>query len=320
MLLIKKEKTVIRSFVYGSAVALYTLMIASCGQLDSNDDIAPAKGFLAGGGQFLLFPGTASNLFHISDNGSEITQLTFDSLAYLDAKWSPDGRQIIAYAEFGFHTDFIVLFKSDGSGKEFLLSGVRAPIWSPDGSRFAYITGGDVYIYGLESGDTTHLSEGVGLETTRGWSTEHGILVTAKRFTYTEEGYINSTIDDEIYLMDLNGNMTQLTSDSSLHKGWVTLSHDGEYIAYYAGSFFQLYILSLSDRTTRTITLKREIQIAPIWSPDGSKLALWYIDEDSSTTDGIYLLDINTEELTLFHEYTEDNIETYGHIYILDWR
>ncbi|MEE9238994.1 MAG: hypothetical protein V3U58_05470, partial [Thermodesulfobacteriota bacterium] len=264
----------IRLYSSGFLVLFFTLMAASCGLLDSNDEIAPAKGFLAGGGQFLLFPGTASNLFHISENGNEIIQLTFDSLAYPDAKWSPDGRQIIANALFGFHNDFIILFNSDGSGKEFLLSGARAPIWSPDGNRIAYITGGDVYIYGLESGDTTHLGEGVGLETTRGWSTEHEILVTAKRFTYTAEGYINSTIDDEIYKMDLNGNMTQLTSDSSLRKGWVTLSHDGDYIAYYAGTRFQIYILSLSDTTTRTITLKREIQFAPIWSPDGTKLAL----------------------------------------------
>ena len=180
--------------------------------------------------------------------------------------------------------------------------------------------GGDVYIYELQSGDTTHLGEGVGLEIPKGWSTDHGILVTGIRFTYTEEGYINSTIDEEIYKMDLNGNMIQLTSDSSLHKGFVSLSHDGEHIAYTAGTRFKIYILSLSDTITRIITLDREFENTPIWSPDGSKLALRYVDKDSSTTDGIYLLDINTEELTLFHEYTEDNIETYGHIYILDWR
>ncbi|MCH8305998.1 MAG: PD40 domain-containing protein [Candidatus Marinimicrobia bacterium] len=296
------------------------MMIASCGIFDSNDDIAPAKGFLAVGGEFLLFPGTATNLFHISDNGSEITQLTFDSLAYLDAKWSPDGRQIIAGAMFIRDNSFIYLFNSDGSGKELLHSSSLSPIWSPDGNRFAYLDGGDVYIYELQSGDTTHLGEGVGLEIPKGWSTEHGILVTGTRFTYTEEGYINSTIDEEIYKMDLNGNMTQLTSDSTLRKGFVSLSHDEDFIAYTAGPRFHIYILSLSDTTTRIITLEREFENTPIWSPDGSKLALRYVDKDSSTTDGIYLLDINTEELTLFYEYTEENIETYGHIYILDWR
>ncbi len=293
---------------------------ASCGIFDSGDDIAPARGILAVGGEFHLYPGLANNLFHISENGNEITQLTDDSLGYLDAKWSPDGRQIIAGAEFIIDNAFIFLINSDGSGKELLLSGSLAPIWAPDGNRFAYMTRGDVYLYGLESGDTTHLGEGVGLEYTWGWSCEHGILVTGTRYTYTDEGYINSTIDEEIYLMDLNGNMTQISSDSSLHKGWVTLSHDGDYVAYTAGPLIQIYIISLSDATTRMITLKRKFQTAPVWSPDGTKLALLYIDEDSSTTDGIYLLDINTEELTLFHEHTKENVNKYGHLWIMDWR
>ena len=97
-------------------------MVASCGILNSDDDIAPAKGILAVGGEFLLYPGRATNLFHISANGSEITQLTHDSLAYLDAKWSPDGRQILADAEYVIDNAFIFLFNSDGNGRELLLT------------------------------------------------------------------------------------------------------------------------------------------------------------------------------------------------------
>ena len=310
----------IRLYSSGLLVALFTLMASSCGLLDSNDDRAPAKGLLAVGGEFHLGPGLANNLFHISENGNEITQLTFDSLAYFTAKWSPDGRQIIADAAFVIDNAFIYLLNSDGSGKELLLSGSLFPIWSPNGNRFAYMTGGDVYIYGLESGDTTHLGEGVGLEKTKGWSTEHGILVTGTRYNYTDDGSIISTIDEEIYKMDLDGEMTQVTSDSNKSIGNVSLSHDGDYVAYTAGPLIQIYIISLSDTTTRTITLKREFQRAPVWSPDGTKLVLLYVDKDSSTTDGIYLLDINTEELTLFYEYTAENINKYGPIAVLDWR
>jgi Tol biopolymer transport system component len=56
--------------------------------------------------------------------------------------WSPDGRRILYTLWIGDSNASIRVIDVDGTNDRRLVDGAFSPVWSPDGGRFAYFTGG----------------------------------------------------------------------------------------------------------------------------------------------------------------------------------
>ncbi len=122
--------------------------------------------FSQSGGEF-----TASNVFVMDGNGSGLSQITNGTERAgqfgdqnITPAWSPDGT-LIAFASAqdlgdGIHGYSIEVMRPDGSDVHRLTScnrpctgGDVAPTWSPDGSRLAFIRGGDLMVVNANGSD-----------------------------------------------------------------------------------------------------------------------------------------------------------------------
>jgi Tol biopolymer transport system component len=117
-----------------SSIILLAVLLSACGQTpDAPGSTHPGYGWIA----FVrLTSQTASDLYLVRPDGSDLTRLTdTPRLEYFPA-WSPDGRQLAFASNRGTSWDIYVL-RFDGTEPVQITSspGNEAlPAWSPDGS------------------------------------------------------------------------------------------------------------------------------------------------------------------------------------------
>ncbi len=118
--------------------------------LDSDDQQNDFRPLFSPDSKYILFdrvgPATQGNhdLFKLERSSKALTQLTKNSAYDSDARWSPDGKQIVFHSdrdsEKRFHTQIFVM-QADGSNIKQLTNDATRnsyPCWSPDGKRIVY--------------------------------------------------------------------------------------------------------------------------------------------------------------------------------------
>jgi Tol biopolymer transport system component/DNA-binding winged helix-turn-helix (wHTH) protein len=117
--------------------------------VSSTGEVTPVKGFLASAvrtdttrdGKWIAWTDSSGRLWRAHADGSELLQLTPDSLDVFLARWSPDGKQLALMAREPGHAWQIYLTSSDGGDLQPLLKEQRNagdPSWSPDGKSLVF--------------------------------------------------------------------------------------------------------------------------------------------------------------------------------------
>jgi Tol biopolymer transport system component len=123
------------------------------------------------------FPTSRSEIFVIALPGGELTQLTNTStpgariMMSGSPAWSPDGtliafrREVVPQSTFPWGHSHLYVMSTDGSNPRRIgfgenVDGVRAPAWSPDGSRIAYGAGEVVRIVNVDGTNDRHVAGG----------------------------------------------------------------------------------------------------------------------------------------------------------------
>jgi hypothetical protein len=233
-----------------------------------------------------------TNVFSMREDGSNRTALTnYPSGEYERteiAAWSPDGTELLGMREEITPLDEkIVVVAGDGSGARFIAqgfgaSGIFPGVWSPDGSRLAYVKahgshGTELRIHTIArdgSGDAVLNTGSEPLELASdyapAWSPD-GREIAFIGYRPRPDDFPRSA-----FIVPANGASTprQLLPEDAFGVAWAP---DGGRLALLTGSSdfrFGDIVLVNRDGTGRILLSAQERTDAiPVWSPDGSRLA-----------------------------------------------
>lgn len=167
---------------------------------------------------------------------------------------------------------------SDGSGLSELGPGA-APALAPDGTRVAFVDGGDLWVLDRATGVRTRITSTPATEREPVWSPDGRRLAFARS--------ASSFDPTDLVVADADGSrVVTVASDFRSIFGPATWSPDGDEVAYSAvrGSSGDLAVANADGSGVRRLTADDADDRAPAWSPHGETIAF-----ARSTTQGLRL-------------------------------
>ncbi|MEA2522399.1 MAG: TolB protein [Actinomycetota bacterium] len=250
-------------------------------QLTTHDGVIDSPLGWSSDGAMLLFKQWAfsnadtapSDLYVLHADGSEV-QLTHDG-AITGASFSPDGSQVVyglttGNGSSGYASGIYVVPSMGGTPARLSHPGgpVGEPVWSPDGSRIAYVGGtvGDPSIDTVAA-DGSHGHTLLSLADP-GFVDIAGMAWSPDGSTLVFGGMMPDIHTSQLYSMSADGSspLTQLTHEGS-YNVWPSWSPDGTRIAYIAG---QNLTTMDPDGSHRDRLTEASPEAGSAWSPFGA--------------------------------------------------
>ena len=278
------------------------LVLAACGGGDGELAAPPPPGGL------IVFASNRDgdfDIYVVQPDGKNLRQLTHDEATERTEAdddwpaWSPDGRMIAFtstrdHAGDGDEKRDVYVMDADGSDIRRLTennAAERSVDWLRDG-RIAFWrcpTGG-VYGCSLVAIEPDGDAEKILFEGGNGITT-FSATRGGNRIAYARTDVNASTLESDIYVSDLDGrNARRIARDGGDPK-W---SPDGSRIAFvsardeYGTCFFhdcvgfapELYVMNADGTAQRRLTQTKAYDVAPSWSPDGSRLVFARLENE----------------------------------------
>ena len=219
-----------------------------------------------------------SHIYIINVDGTGQTNLT-PNITYAETpRWSPDGMRIL-FIVGGDTKSEIYVMNSDGSNQT-QLTVVNAlydagASWSPDGSKIAFLRGGkpesrDIYVMNADGSNQINLTNTpIYVESDPVWSPD-GLRILFDRRPFPYNAAADS--EPEIYVMYADGsNLTNLTNTPGIRDESAAWSPNGRTIGFARTLNFWIYLMN-ADGSNQT-QLTNTPGGAPVWSPDGTRIA-----------------------------------------------
>jgi TolB protein len=183
--------------------------------------------------------------------------------------WSPDGKQIVFFAEQNDRPADLFVMDADGSNVRQLTHTPAAegyPSWSPDG-RFIAFEADDasgnfgVYVMNADGSGARRLTQDPRRDVGPAWSPD------GKKIAFMSD---RAGQEFDIYEMNADGSgVERLTTGET--NWFPQFSPDGTRLALHVGR--DIHVLDLKTGTSRALTQDPANGMYPTWSPDGRKIA-----------------------------------------------
>ncbi len=212
-----------------------------------------------------------SGKIYLTSFDGELIQLTDDSTSNTMPIWSADGRQLAFLSEPSAQPTgrlhLMVMDVDTGEMRQVSSLAVdteAALAWSPDGAQIA-ITWGALYVVEVATGDTRQITvDGIGAQSPT-WS--------------PDSSQIAFNANAEVYVVYADGHETKkltqaVFSSSSYQPQWSTSTNRLLFVTN-TQTEVSINIYDPETETTRKILgVTNNPFLKPMWSPDGSKIAV----------------------------------------------
>ena len=206
-------------------------------------------------------------IYRMRYDGSEVTQLTFNTSSDAGPDWSPDGEQI-AYVSNLSGVSEIYVMDADGSQLTPItppeISG-NDPYWSPDGLSIAFLSSRlPPGLYTIDSAGMTDpvlVWENADL-TGMAWS-PNGELFAVIIGDPEENSF-------DVYLYELDSGTTTRLTDTLYHNSGVDWFPSGNYLTFFSdlgGTDMDIYTMTTAGRWVTNITNNPAYDASPDWIP-----------------------------------------------------
>jgi Tol biopolymer transport system component len=183
--------------------------------------------------------------------------------------WSPDGKQIVFYAERDDQPADLFVMDADGSNVR-QLTHTRAaegyPSWSPDGRLIAFEaddpTGNfDIYVMNADGSNTRRLTQDPRRDVGPAWSPDGRKIV-----------FMSDRGGPEFDIYEMNADGSDVERLTAGQTNWFPqFSPDGTRLALHVGR--DVNVFDLKTRTMHALTQDPANGMYPTWSPDGRRIA-----------------------------------------------
>ncbi|MBI4419320.1 MAG: PD40 domain-containing protein [Gemmatimonadetes bacterium] len=214
--------------------------------------------------------GAGFSIYRMSADGTGVVRLT-DGTQDLQPRWSPDGSRIV-FNRYESNNSEIYVMGADGSGLRNLTNRPRADdgqaSWSPDGSLivFSSYENGDSDIYVMKadgSGLVNLTNRPTAAEGEPSWSPDGSRIA----FVRSESG------NSEIYAMLADGSGPVNLTNHPANDYSPAWSPAGSRIAFGRTQGGVTDIYAMNPDGSGIVRLTTEGAFAPVWSPEGDRLA-----------------------------------------------
>ena len=220
-------------------------------------------------------------VYTMTADGKNVTNLTNNKSLDFWSSWSPDGNYILFYSNRDGNNE---IYRMDADGRNQVNisnhpSNDYLPCWSPDGKQVLFTSDRDnknreIYVMNIDGSNLTRLTNNDLFEEVPTWSRDgEKILFTRQLIEMVDT---LKTTNGEIFIMDKNGtNEKQLTFKKGYDSG-AKFSPDGKQIAFYGPTEdknYELYIMNADGTIVTNLTNDILEDYSPDWSPDGKWIA-----------------------------------------------
>jgi TolB protein len=223
-------------------------------------------------------------IYTVNRDGTGLKRLTNNPADDFAPAWSPDGHYLVFSRSNQTPAPDVYIMNADGTGQTYLWGGFD-PTWSADGG-WVTVADGDRRIVSVDAFDPRrgfrNEYEGPGSEFAPTRPQDPAWLPAGTWLTFARDHYnsFNETLD--IFSVIPPGiNDVELTSTTSTSEAGPDYSPDGHRLAFHDlnGGVFTMN----SDGTSAAAVPGAGSDLNPVWSPDGTKLAVQSKDSSGQT-------------------------------------
>jgi Tol biopolymer transport system component len=182
----------------------------------------------------------------------------------------------------------LVLIPSAGAGMYFPPPGDRAPSWSPDGTRIAFVSdrlGGLAVVNADGSGESRLFED---LRGTRALSPD-----------WTKVAFVQSPWDAaELHVRTIDGTQTRKLAERVVDFAWAP---DSKRLAFHRAN--AIFVVNADGTGLREVVARGG---APVWSPDGTRIAFLRLADTQQRPD-LYVVDADGSRETNLTDDAETN-------------
>ncbi len=228
-----------------------------------------------------------SNVYTMTADGMELSQLTTDPAFDGAPDWSPDGTKIVFVSDRDGNRELYVI-NANGTGLMRLTDNDysdQSPKWSPDGSQIAYHSNrdGKSRIYAIDP-DGSHETVLTGLDRDNlspSWSPDGLWIVTESAESDIGFADPDKPRRNQIWIQKTDGSESRQITDMEAYNGYPAWSPDGTHVAFdsnAAGSadndgHADICVVTIGGTGYMNLSNSSGYNEFADWSPDGEHIA-----------------------------------------------